>query len=378
MNPKKIITQIKAGIETQARGLGVFAKQIFNTPVKEPALPPGSLVYIGEERHDEIRIRAIRYTETTHEELELEKPEDAFVFRDAEHKTWIDISGVHEVSVIEKIGTHFGVHPLVLEDIVHTRQRPKLEDYESYLYLVAKMLRFNEKVGRIEIEQVSFILTKNCVLTFQEKEGDVFQPVRARAKNAKGRIRKFGPDYLTYALVDAIVDHYFKVLDKIGEQIEVLEDEVNAQPDPQNLRDIHRLKREMILMRKSIWPLREVINQMGKDEYSLIKKTTRVYLRDVYDHTIQIIENADSFRDMLSGLQDLYLSAMSNRMNEVMKVLTIIATIFIPPTFVAGVYGMNFENMPELHAPWGYFIALAVMLACIIGMIIYFKRKNWF
>lgn len=287
------------------------------------------------------------------------------------------MSGVHDVSIIETLGTRYGVHALVLEDIVHTHQRPKIEDHGDYLYLVMRMLSLDETSGEIRGEQVSLILGKSWLITFQEKPGDLFDPVRERSKNPQGRIRRFGADYLAYALVDAIVDHYFILLEKIGDRLEVLEEEIRSHPTPEVLHRIHGLKREMIYLRKSIWPVREVVSQLDKDELPLIRKQTKLYLRDIYDHTIQIMEGVDSFRDMLAGLQDLYLSLASNRMNEAMKVLTIIATIFMPPTFFAGIYGMNFDHMPELHLPYGYFVVLGVMTISVCVMLVYFRRRNW-
>jgi magnesium transporter len=264
------------------------------------------------------------------------------------------VDGLHELNVVEKMGAHFGIHPLVLEDIVHTGQRTKAEEFETYIYIVLKMLVYDETVDHITAEQVSLLLGPHILFSFQEKEGDVFEYVRERIRKARGRIRKSGCDYLAYALMDAVVDQYFAILERLGDKIEALEEQLLEQPTPQILEDIHHLKREMIFMRKQVWPLREVINSLIKDPSELIQETTHIYLRDVYDHTIQVIDTIESFRDVLSGLSDLYLSTVSNRMNEVMKVLTIMATIFIPLTFIAGIYGMNFEFMPELKWQWSY------------------------
>jgi magnesium transporter len=240
------------------------------------------------------------------------------------------------------------------------------------------MLHYLDQSGEIEAEQVSLILGQNFLFSFQEgKKGDLFDPIRERIRNGKGRIRKMGADYLAYALIDAVVDHYFIILEKLGERIEVLEEALVAQPTTRTLHEIHNLKREMIFLRKAIWPLREVINSLARGESSLIQESTRVYLRDVYDHTIQVIDTIETFRDMVSGMLDIYLSSVSNRLNSVMKVLTIIATVFMPLTFLAGVYGMNFKHMPELEWRWGYPVIWAVMIAIGVFMLIYFRKKKW-
>jgi magnesium transporter len=307
----------------------------------------------------------------------VETIEECFPFRDTPTVTWINIDGLHEVGIIEKIGKHFSIHPLILEDILHTGQRPKMEDFEDYIFLVVKMFYYDEKDDEIKMEQVSLLLGSNFVISFQEREGDIFDPIRERIRNHKGRIRMMKADYLGYALLDTIVDNYFIILEKIGEDIENIEEELVTRPTPETLQTIHNLKRELIVLRKSIWPLREVVNSLERGESPLINEATGVYLRDVYDHTIQVIDTIETFRDMVSGMLDIYLSSISNKMNEVMKVLTIIATIFIPLTFVAGIYGMNFEFMPELKWHWGYFAALLVMVAVAVIMVFYFRRKRW-
>jgi len=252
-----------------------------------------------------------------------------------------------------------------------------MEDFNDYLFIVLKMLSYDEEENETKTEQVSLILSSKFVLSFQESEGDVFDPVRERIRSDRGRIRKMGVDYLAYSLIDAIVDNYFMVLEKIGERIENIEDEMVKNPTPEVLQTIHRLKRELIFLRKSVWPLREVISRLERWESPLIDKSIDIYLRDVYDHTIQVIDALETFRDMLSGMLDIYLSSVSNRMNEVMKVLTIIATIFIPLTLVAGIYGMNFKYMPELESPWGYPMVYTIMLTVSAVMLIYFRRKKW-
>ncbi|KPJ69508.1 magnesium transporter [candidate division WOR-1 bacterium DG_54_3] len=344
---------------------------------KAKGLPPGTLVHIGEEKTEKVKITVIDYDQSAIEEKEVKTVEECFPYKDKSTITWINVDGIHQTDIIQKIGDNYGLHPLVLEDIVNTGQRPKMEDCGDYIFIVLKMLYLNNRGDLIVAEQVSLILGKNYVISFQEREGDVFSPIRDRLKNAKGRIRQMGADYLAYALIDAIVDGYFVVLEKTGERIEFVEDKLITNPRPKILQLIHNVKSDMIFLRRSVWPLREVIGGMQRSESALIQNTTEAYLRDVYDHTIQVVDSIESYREMASGLLDIYLSSISNRMNEVMKVLTIIATIFIPLTFIAGIYGMNFKYMPELGWPWGYPLVLGVMILIGLVMIAYFKRKKW-
>ncbi len=339
-------------------------------------LPPGALIHIGEKKTERVRIRVINYDENQLLEKEIKKVEECLPFKEKPTVTWINIEGIHQVNVLKKISDCFSLHPLVMEDILDTEERPKMEYYEDYIFIVLKMVYTEEEDSKVGYEQVSLVLGPNFVLSFQEKEGDVFEPVRERIRN-KGRIRKQGADYLTYSLVDAIVDGYFIVLEKLGERIEFVEEKLLTNPTSQNLQEIHELKREIMLLRKSVWPLREIISGLERGESPLIQKSTAVYLRDVYDHVIQIIDTIETLREMLTGMLDIYLSSISNKMNEVMKVLTVIATIFIPLTFVAGVYGMNFEYMPELKWRWGYPLVLLVMLAVGISMLIFFRKRKW-
>jgi magnesium transporter len=287
------------------------------------------------------------------------------------------VVGIQQVEVLEKLGNCFGVHPLALEDILNTEQRPKVEDYGEDLFLVVKLLSYHEKKDEVEAEQISLILRPNALLTFQEKEGDDFANVKERLRAGKGRLRKMGADYLAYTLLDIVVDQYFGVLERLGERIEVLEGKLLADPGTATLQKIQNLKKEMLLLRKWIWPLREVISSLERGEFPGIQESTRIYLRDVYDHAIQVMDTIEIYRDMLSGMLDIYLSSLNNRMNAVMKVLTIIATIFMPLTFLAGVYGMNFKHMPELDWPWGYPLILAVMGFVAILMLTLFRRKKW-
>ena len=344
---------------------------------KKTGLSPGTLVHVGDQKIETARISVMSYDQSRVEEKEFNRIEESFIYKDTEPVTWINIDGLHEIELIEKIGTHFNIHPLILEDIVNTGQRPKVEDFEDYIYLVFKMLKFDDNTGHIASEQVSFILGPHYLISFQEAEGDVFNFVRERIRRGRGRIRKSGPDYLAYALIDAVVDHYFLILEKIGEKIEQLEEKVQSEPTPQILQDTHDLKREIIYLRKQVWPAREVVHTWHITESVLVQDANKVFISDVYDHTIQVIDTIESFRDIISGMMDLYLSTVSNRMNEVMKVLTIMATIFIPLTFVAGIYGMNFKFMPELEWKWSYPILWIFLIAIFFSMLIYFKRKKW-
>jgi magnesium transporter len=344
---------------------------------KKAGLPPGTLVYVGERRVEPTRVTYLDYDEKHLGDEQADTVEECFPFKKTPTVTWINIDGIHDVTIIDRVGKAFDLHPLLLEDILNTGQRPKFEDYKDRVFLVLKMLRYNDENQAVETEQVSLILGPSFVISFQERVGDLFEPVRDRIRNAKGRIRKMGADYLAYALLDAIVDSYFGILERLGDKIEALEEELVSDPNQRTLRQIHMLKREMISLRRSIWPLRELINGMERSESDLIAESTGVYLRDVYDHTIQIIDTIESFRDMVSGMLDIYLSSISNRMNAVMKVLTIIATIFIPLTFIAGIYGMNFDHMPELKWRWAYPAVWGVMLVTGAVMLAYFRRKKW-
>lgn len=345
---------------------------------QKSGLPPGSLVHIGRTRLDTTRITVIDYDDTQFIEQSFDSVDACVAFRDKPTVTWINIDGIHQAEVIAQIGDCFNLHPLVLEDIQNTEQRPKIESYTDYLYIVVKMLYFDETVNAVSIEQVSIVVGKNYVISFQEGiEGDVFGHLRERLRNEQGRVRRLGSDYLAYSLIDAIVDNYFSIIEKMGEKIELLEERLISNPTAGTLHEIHFLKREMIFLRKAVWPLREVISVLGRSETEIIQESTRIYLRDVYDHTIQVIDTVESYRDMVSGMLDIYLSSVSNRLNAVMKVLTIIATIFMPLTFIAGVYGMNFKHMPELEWPYGYLMIWGIMIAIALWMLAFFRKKKW-
>jgi magnesium transporter len=343
---------------------------------KKIGLPAGSLVHVGDETSDRVRITVLDYKNNKFEEKQVTKVEECFHYKRTPTVTWINVDGIHRVDLVEKLGKHFGLHPLLMEDIVTTDQRPKMEDFGNYLYIVAKMMYYNDK-NEVNSEQISFVIGKNFLLTFQESVGDIFEPVRNRIRTGKGKIRKFGPDYLAYALLDAIVDNYFLILENTGEEIELLEEEVLANPAKESVRDMHLLKRQMIFLSRAAWPLREVISKLAIGETKFIKPETRPYLRDIYDHIIEVIDSMEVYREIIGGMLEVYLNSINNRLNEVMKVLTIIATIFMPLTFFAGVYGMNFHYMPELSWKLGYLFFWIIILITTIIMVIYFKKKKW-
>ena len=350
---------------------------IFARRVKKPGLDPGTLVHVGAKKADKVKLTVINYGEDHYSEKVVKDVEECFAPQEKSTITWINVDGIHQVDVIEKIGNHFGIHPLMLEDILHTAQRPKTEDFSNYVYIVLRMLQYNGNGSGLDAEQMSLVVGDSFVITFQETEGDVFDPIRDRLRTNKGRLRKMAADYLAYALIDTIVDYYFLIMEKLGEEIEGLEEELVINPSRKTLQRIHGLKRDMIVLRKSVWPLREVISQLEKGESPIFRKSTLVYLRDVYDHTIQVMDTIEAFRDVVSGMMDIYLSSISNRLNEVMKVLTIIATIFMPLTFLSGVYGMNFARMWPKDERWGYPAILAIMATVAGGMLLAFRKRKW-
>ncbi|HIH11039.1 TPA: magnesium/cobalt transporter CorA [Candidatus Woesearchaeota archaeon] len=345
---------------------------------RKTGLPPGSLIHVGIKHTDIPIISLLDYNKTRLTEKTVTLVEECYPYKNQPTVTWINVDGVHDAETIEKMGKHFGFHPLLLEDIMNTEQRPKVDDFDEFIFIIVKMLNYPIKGGELAIEQVSFILGKNFVISLQEEaKWDVFNSVRERLRKGKGKIRNLGPDYLAYSLLDAVVDNYFSVLEKIAEEVEDLEEEVIGNPGPATIQNIHQLKQKLIHLRKSVWPLREVIGSLERSESKLIKKSTELYLRDVYDHAVQIIDNVETYMEMLAGITDIYLSSLSNKMNEVMKVLTIIGTIFIPLTFIVGVYGMNFDYMPELNWEYGYFVTMGIMLVISVIMLYYFRRKKW-
>ena len=344
---------------------------------------PGTVTYIGRKESTETRLEVIDYNKDSFDRYTSSRPEDAFNFENEDRITWINIDGLSNTEEIIKLGKYYDLHPLIQEDIVNTNQRPKIDEYHDYIFVVVKMLYFPKDVtdknnGSLISEHLTFVVGKDYVLTFQEAGGDVFDNVRDRLANSKGRLRSNGSDYLLFALLDSIIDQYFEVVDVMGDKIEQLEENLfQAQPNDDITFEIQELKRTILRIRRAVFPLREVLSRLEKLDSDFIDEKTRNYFRDLYDHVTQVSENIEIYREMTWGLMDMYMTTISNRMNEVMKVLTIIATIFIPLTFIAGIYGMNFEFMPELQWKYSYFILLGVMLAIFIGMIYYFKKKKW-
>ncbi len=347
-------------------------------PEQRVGLPPGSVVFVGEERTEPIEFRVLEYGPDHLVETVQESVDEVLKYRDTEPVTWINVSGVHDESVIQMIGDHFGVHPLIQEDIVHTGQRPKLDSQDGSLYLVAKMLYFDDhRDGELRAEQVSLLVGERNLVTFQEDPGDVFDPVRKRIRNGRGHIRSRGPDYLAYAILDVIVDHYFVVLEELGTRTEDLEDQIMGEA-PEDVEDeIHDLRRDLTFVRRMTWPMRELLHQLERLDSPLWAENNQPYVRDTYDHVVQVLDLVEALRDTASGLHDLHMTSISNRMNEIMKVLTIIGTIFIPLTFIAGIYGMNFEYMPELGWTWAYPAVWGVMIALAGALLLYFRRREW-
>jgi len=340
-------------------------------------LAPGTVVYVGKKAGKDLFIDVFDYNMDYLDEKKLKNIEEVISFENKDTITWINVNGLNHVKEIEKLGKDFQLHPLILEDIANTQQRPKLEEHDKYIFVVLKMLYF-DKDQNLKFESISFVQGSSYVLSFQEADGDVFNAVRDRLRNSKGRVRSNGADYLLYVLMDAIVDNYFNLMEIMGEKIEELEENLfSEKPNKDLIHEIHGLKREILRIRRAVYPLREVVNHIDKVDPSLISEKTQLYLRDLYDHVIQVSESIDIQRELIWSLMDMHMTTISNRMNEVMKVLTIMATIFIPLTFIAGIYGMNFENIPELKFEYGYFVLWGVMVVVFLAMLYYFKRKEW-
>ena len=339
--------------------------------------PPGTVRYRGKKASIKTHLDVIEYNEQFYNQRAGDRVEDGFGGQDSNTITWINLNGLNNTEAIESLGEHYGIHPLTLEDIANTNQRPKMEENEGYIFLVVKMIYYNDNHELI-IEHLSIILAKHYVITFQESDGDVFDNLRERIANKKGRIRGFGADYLAYALLDAVVDNYFSVMEILGEHVEDLEAHIfDHVADDNFANEIQALKGQILKIRRAVLPLREGINRLEKNEHPIMDARIQHFIRDLYDHIIQVSENIDLYREMVWGLMDMHMSIISNKMNEIMKVLTIIATIFIPLTFIAGIYGMNFQNMPELQTRYGYFVLLGIMAIIFILMLVYFRRKKW-
>lgn len=352
--------------------------------VKKAGVSPGTLVYVGEKKLDKPIVKMFNYTSEHYQEKQIDKIEETYPSKTLPPVSWINVSGLHDVNLLQKLGSHFKIHPLALEDIANTTQRPKIEEHGDHIFVVVKLLTYDENSNCVNGQQMSILVTSNYLLSFEETPDDIFNPMRDRIRTAGSRIRRSGTDHLLYRLLDAAVDNYFIALDKLGERIDALEAELIEKPTKETLRTLYDLKRELLFLRRSTWPLREVISVLTRLESPLIKDATIVFLRDVYDHTVQVIDTIENFRDIAASLMDLYLSSLSHKLNETMKILTTISTIFIPLTFIAGVYGMNFHtetspwNMPELSWYYGYPAAMVIMLAIGGAMLFFFKRRGWF
>jgi len=341
-------------------------------------LPPGSIIHVGEQKIETVSITLTEYDEKNIETCEINSVKEIDPYTDTPQITWVNVCGLHDTELIKQIGEKFNIHPLVLEDILNTETRPKIEVTEKYVFIAMKMLTYNNNESEIVTEQVSFILGDTFVFSFLEKSDNIFNPIKERITNNYGRVRKQQSDYLFYALMDVVVDQYFLVLEQIEHNIELLDDEVITSTDQSQIEKIYILKNKLLMTRRSIWPLREIFTRLIREESALINKKIMPYLRDLLDHTIQVTETIELQREITNGIMETHLSMMSFKMNEVMKVLTIIATIFIPLTFIVGIYGMNFPNMPEMKWPWAYFALWGVMIAVVLFMVFYFRRKKWF
>jgi magnesium transporter len=351
---------------------------LFRSQPKQIGLPPGSLIHVGEQKVERPIFSFIDYTDDNFQVAGDVPFEECSQLKSTASVSWINLDGIHDVSAVEAFGKAFDLHPLAMEDILNTGHPPKFEEFDNCALIIVKLFDFDDQSNQLQTEQISLVLTADNVLTFQERPGDVFDGVRGRLQRKSGRIRQRGADYLAYTLVDSVVDSYFHVLEKIGDRLDQLENELIAQPTQNLLQQVHQMKGQLIFLRKAIWPMREVVGNLLHSESELMDESTNVFLRDLYDHAVQVLDTVESYRETASGLVDLYMSSVSQRMNEIMQVLTIMASIFIPLTFIAGIYGMNFESMPELKWRYGYPMVWGLMFVCVIGMLWFFKRKKWF
>ncbi len=352
-----------------------WMSRVFQRKSKKSGLPPGTPTYVGEKKPTDTRITIIEYDEENLREKEAKTIEDCLEAKESSMVTWIRIIGLKQIQLLEDLGKKFNIHPLVVEDILNTTQRPKIEDYNDYLFMVVKNVDFN--ADDMESNQVSIILGPNFVISVQEQQEVILQPIMNSIRNNRGIIRRMKNDFLAYAILDAVLDNYFAIIEKLSDRIELVEDELISNPVQDTLHEIYHLKQNLIVLRKSIWPFREILSRMERSHFKLIDDKLIIYIRDIYDHSIQVMETVETYRDMLSGMLDIYLSSVSNRMNEVMKVLTIIATIFIPLTLIAGIYGMNFRFMPELDIPIAYPLVWLSMIIVGLVLVMFFKRKRW-
>lgn len=338
---------------------------------------PGELVFVGDQKVRKTTVRVIDYDHDNLSEQEIEDIKDGLSFKETETVTWININGLHDLDLIREIGSGFRLHDLVMEDIVNTSQRPKMEEYDDFIFFVMKMMRYDEAEGEVHSEQLSMILGKSYLLTFQERPGDVFEPVRNRIRKQKGRVRKVGIDYLAYALLDTVIDNYMVIIERLGEQIEELEEDILGNAGKGVVAKINNYKREMNFVRKAVRPAREFIDQLSRLDSDLIHNETRPFLKDLLDLANKATDVIDTYRDMLSDHLNIYNTGVGNQLNEIMKVLTIFSVIFIPLTFIAGIYGTNFDNVPELHFQYSYFIMWGGFLVITLGMLLLFKKRGW-
>ncbi len=352
-------------------------KRLFKNQGAKLGLPPGTPVYVGDRPQVRPRVTLIDYDEEHLTEKRIDEIAECLPFRQADTVTWVNVDGLNDIALLQELGEVMGYHALTLEDILNTEHRPKAEDYGEYLYITLKTLDLHEEQDRIATEHVSLVLGRNYVISLQEIAGDPFDPVRARVRAATGRIRRYGADYLAYALLDVIVDSYFSVIDKLAERIEALDEALATGAGPDTLQRINTLKRHVLHLRRAVAPVREVVATLRGSESELIREGTRPYLRDLYDHVLTVNERIDTCRDLLAGIQDVYLGLLSNRTNTVMRIIAVFSSIFLPLTFITGIFGMNFEFMPLIHKPWGFALSSVLMLGVVAGMLWYFRRRHW-
>lgn len=344
---------------------------------KKPGTSPGSLILTGQKRVQKAKIEYFEFSQSHLKENVNSNADEILSIKDSDNNIWVNIDGLHETDLIQKIGSRYNIHPLNLEDILDVNSRPKIDEMDEYIFLSFKMLSWSAGTKKLSQEQLSIILGDRWVLSFQELPGDSFDPIRERLRSGKGRMRKMGVDYLAYALIDALVDYYFVIAEEIGERIDVIDKKVLDNPSPLLLKQIQTLKNELVKVRKAIWPLRDIISTLERNDSGLVRAETNVFLRDLHDHVIQLIETIETYRDLVGGLFDIYLSSQSNRTNEVIRLLTVITSVFIPLTFIVGVYGMNFKVFPELDWHYGYAMVWAAMIIIATGMLVFFRKRDW-